>query len=200
MKKLVFIGITVALTAFAVYDVFDQLNITEEQGKEYLLSSICSGFPTTGAAKQKAREMSVETQVQVMHQLMQFAKEYTKTDEFKEDYKKWRKEQLHHGEKTKLGLPKFGKILDNKINNTLDKQKNQKDYPEDPTQLVREGLTRFLEISATVDFDAELTDGHRFKKSEYEHKPGDWKCCYRAGREVVAAAREDAQKWLAELK
>jgi len=59
-------------------------------------------------------------------------------------------------------------------------------------------LQDFLRISATVDFDAEL-DGNVFVKKEYEKKSSWWKMCFRAGRDVVQAAREDAQKWLDEL-
>ena len=33
----------------------------------------------------------------------------------------------------------------------------------------------------------------------YERKPGQWKMCYRAGKEATAAARAAVQAWLKEL-
>jgi hypothetical protein len=201
MKKSLLILATIGLTAFAMYDVFEELSISQDKGKEYLVNSIVTGLMSSDDDLiQRVRSMSVESQVQVMKQLMQFAKSYTQTDEFKESYKKWRKNKLNPEEKTKLGLPKFGKMLDNKINNKMDKAENEKNYPSDPNELIKQRLTVFLKISATVDFDAELNDAHGFKNPEYERKGGQWKMCFRAGREVVAAAREEAQKWLDEIK
>jgi hypothetical protein len=201
MKKLAIILGSVLLTAFAVYNVFDELNITEDKAKESLLNSIASGFMTVDYdVKQKARSLATEEKVQVIRGLINYAKDYSRTEEFKNEYKKWRKNKLNPEEKTKLGLPRFGKMLDNKINNKMDKAENEKNYPADPNELIKQRLTDFLRISATVDFDAELTESKAFKKSEYQRQSGAWKCCYRAGREVVAAAREEAQKWLDELK
>jgi hypothetical protein len=66
--------------------------------------------------------------------------------------------------------------------------------------LVKQRLQDFLEISASVEFDEELNTGDRkFANPEYERKNDQWKMCYRAGKEVVHAAREFAEKWLAEL-
>ena len=200
MKKYILILVAAAATAFTVFDVFNELSITEEKGKELLLTSIAEGWMSTNfEINQKARALSSESKVEAIRQLINFAKEYSKTDAFKSDYKKWRKNKLNPGEKTKLGLPKLGKMLDNKINNSVDKGDNEKRYPSDPNELIRQRLTDFLKISATVDFDAELTDARQFKNKEYEHKGSQWKYCYRAGREVVTAAREEAQKWLDEL-
>ncbi len=40
----------------------------------------------------------------------------------------------------------------------------------------------------------------RFEDPLLEKKPGEWKLCYRAGREAVAAARAAATAWLATLQ
>jgi uncharacterized protein (DUF934 family) len=200
MKKCGIVFLSLALMAFAVYNVFDELNITEDKAKEYLLNSIASGMMSSDSeVKDKARNLSTEGKVQVIRDLIKYAREYSQTEEFKSDYKKWRKNKLNPDQKTKLGLPKFGKILDNKVNNSMDKAENEKRYPSDPNDLIKQRLTDFLKVSATVDFDAEL-DGREFKKAEYQRKSADWKYCFRAGTEVVAAAREEAQKWLDELK
>lgn len=73
-------------------------------------------------------------------------------------------------------------------------------YPEDPRSLITRRLQEFLEVSAEVDFNAKLVEDEgkmRFVEEEYEQKPGEWKLCYRAGKEAVAAAREFASAWLA---
>jgi hypothetical protein len=77
-------------------------------------------------------------------------------------------------------------------------------YPADPRILLARRLSQFLDVSKDVDFEAELVlDQHgrkRFAKPEYEHRPDDWKLCYRAGKEPVQAARESAVEWLKELE
>ena len=200
MKKVLFILLAVALTAFAVFNVFDELNTTEDKVRESLLLSMANGgMMVDSEVKQKAKSLPIEIQVKVVRELINIAREYSKTDAFASDYKKWRKQKLNPTEKTKLGLPKLGKMLDNKINNSVDKAENEKKYPADPNELIKQRLSDFLKVSATVDFDAELTDARAFKNKEYERKSPSWKYCYRAGRDVVTAAREEAQKWLDEL-
>jgi hypothetical protein len=75
-------------------------------------------------------------------------------------------------------------------------------YPADPRQLIAWRLHQFLDLSESVDFDAKLVPAGgrmQFANAEYEHKSSDWKLCYRAGREAVAAARIFANSWLAEI-
>ena len=81
----------------------------------------------------------------------------------------------------------------------------EKEYPENkPNAMIKKWLTKFLEVSADVDFNAQLAEAERgkkvFIKSEYERKPDTWKLCYRSGKEAVKAGREFAQAWLNELK
>jgi hypothetical protein len=81
----------------------------------------------------------------------------------------------------------------------------EKEYPENnPNGMIRKWLLKFLEVSADVDFNAQLSEAERgkkvFIKSEYERKPDTWKLCYRSGKEAVKAGREFAQTWLNELK
>jgi hypothetical protein len=87
---------------------------------------------------------------------MQLAKEYTSSEEFKNDYKKWRYARLNPDEKTRLGIPKFGKMINNKIDNAVDKGKNEKLYPSDPNEMIKQRLQDFLRISKTVDFEAQV--------------------------------------------
>ena len=95
MKKYILILVAAAATAFTVFDVFNELSITEEKGKELLLTSIAEGWMSTSfEINQKARALSSESKVEAIRQLINFAKEYSKTDAFKNDYKKWRKNNL----------------------------------------------------------------------------------------------------------
>lgn len=79
----------------------------------------------------------------------------------------------------------------------------QQKYPENPNALIAARLKDFLAMTADVNFDAKLiaADGgrSRFADDQYEQKSSNWKICYRAGREPVAAARAAAQDWLRAL-
>ena len=77
-----------------------------------------------------------------------------------------------------------------------------KEFPADYKVKVRERLQRFLDLSATVDFNAELKqvgNKKKFVNPEYEGKAYDWKQIYRAGKEVIEPARKFAEQWLREL-
>jgi hypothetical protein len=190
------------ISAEVLINIYSSLNITEDQAKESLAKSILQGaiWRTVGSEDlvRNARALSVEDRVEGIKQLMQMAKEYTKTEEFKKEYKKLRNEKLNPDSKSKLGVPKFGKIIQNKIDNKLDKAENEKNYPENAMDMVKKRLSDFLEISATVDYDAEVNSG-QFVKPEYQKKGSWWKMCYRAGKPVVDAARVEAKAWLEEL-
>lgn len=189
------------LSATLVFSIYESLKITQAEAKKCLLLSIAAGGVMRGDnidLVSNARALPTEEKVEGIKELMRLAKEYTSSEKFKEDYKNWRNEKLNPDKKGKLGVPKFGKILENKINNKIDKAENEKNYPSDPDELIKKRLADFLAISATVDFDAELNGG-RFVNPEYEKESGQWKMCYRAGKDVVETARVEAQKWIDEL-
>jgi hypothetical protein len=79
----------------------------------------------------------------------------------------------------------------------------EKEYPMTPAPMIRSWLKKFLEVSGSVDFNAQVQKDDNgmfyFVKSEYERKPSDWKMCYRAGKEAVDAGRAFATEWLAAL-
>ena len=78
----------------------------------------------------------------------------------------------------------------------------EKEYPSDHREKIKQRLNRFLELAATVDFDAELKQVGKMKKfvkQEYEGKPYDWKQIFRAGKEVIEPAQQFAEQWLKEL-
>lgn len=79
----------------------------------------------------------------------------------------------------------------------------EKDYPTDPKYLIKKRLQKFLDVTADVDFSAELKErGNKkyFVNAEYERKSNEWKQAFRAGKDVTSAARSFAEQWLKELK
>ncbi len=77
-------------------------------------------------------------------------------------------------------------------------------YPASPDSLIRERLKAFIGVAETVNFDAKLVEGsdgiRRFADPAYENQSGDWKQCYRAGREATNIALAFSREWLAELQ
>ena len=76
------------------------------------------------------------------------------------------------------------------------------DYPQDPRDLIVRRLAAFLELIKEINYGAALVerDGKkRFADPDLEGKPGEWKLCFRAGRQATEAAREFAAAWLKEL-
>ena len=200
MKKIILVLAAFALLSSTFIDFYEEIEITKEKAKEYLLQSIASAvLQADGDVVSKTKNLPVELRVQGIKQLIQLAKEYTASEEFKADYKKYRHAKLNPDEKTRLGVPKFGKMINNKIDNAVDKGKNEKLYPSDPSEMVKQRLQDFLVVSKTVDFDAEVQN-KKFVRPDYERKSAQWKMCYRAGKEVVEAAQTEAIKWLQELE
>jgi hypothetical protein len=75
-------------------------------------------------------------------------------------------------------------------------------WPESAAPIMAKRLREFLAASADVDFAATLTPRNgkmAFENPAYEQKPGQWKLCYRAGKEATGAARAAVQAWLKEL-
>lgn len=75
-------------------------------------------------------------------------------------------------------------------------------YPSDTKQFLKMRLQEFLDISANIDYNAELKqDGRlkRFVNPAYERQSPNWKYCFRAGKETTEAARAFVQQWLNEL-
>jgi len=83
-----------------------------------------------------------------------------------------------------------------------DLAKWQQNMPVDPQVLIARRLQKFLAESADVDFTAKLVSANgrqEFADPRYQQKSGEWKMCYRAGKDAVTAARAAAQAWLKAL-
>ena len=107
------------------------------------------------------------------------------------------------------------RLLDNENNSfesimkqNADAQKNfEQKYPEDPQLLIKRRLEEILNITADVDYAAELKDtewgGKKwrvFVNPDYEKKSKEWKLAFRAGKPVTNAVRIAAEKWLKDFK
>lgn len=78
----------------------------------------------------------------------------------------------------------------------------EKEFPVDYRQLIAARLQKYLDLAATVDFNAELKQAGNKKKfvnPAYEGKAYDWKQIYRAGKEVYSVAKPFAEQWIKEL-
>ncbi len=96
------------------------------------------------------------------------------------------------------GLAQMRKQLADYEDPTPNKTRWLKTYPEDPSIAVKARLEEYLQLAATVDFNAELTGGNRkkFVNPAYEKKSLKWKAIYRAGREVNGATTAFVKEWL----
>lgn len=199
MKTVSILVLAIALMAATVTNIFEDLSVSEDDAKENVIASFGGGFISTSyEVLKKAKSLPVDMRVAGTRQLIRFAKEYSNTPEFQKKYSKWRNERLGY-KKKKLGIPNPMKMIDKAIDKQLNKADDEKKYPSDAKELIKQRLRTFLDISATVDFDAQL-NGSMFANPEYEAKSGEWKMCFRAGKAVVQAAREEAQAWLKELE
>jgi hypothetical protein len=76
-------------------------------------------------------------------------------------------------------------------------------YPTDAKVLLKKRLQEMIDITADVDYTAELKEGYKGKKvfvnPTYEKKPAEWKLAFRAGKSATDAVRAAAQQWLKEL-
>ena len=192
----------VLMSATVVMNIFEELSYESDKAETNVIQIFGRGeFRVDHELVKKARHLPEDLRVEGARQLIRFAKTYTQSAGFKKKYTQWRNEQLGYSAKPKkkLGIPNPMKMLDKAIDKTLNKSDDDKKIPEDPQQLIKDRLKEFLSVSATVDFDATL-NGQQFAKPEYESKGDHWKMCYRAGKAVITAAREEAEAWLKELE
>ncbi len=85
-----------------------------------------------------------------------------------------------------------------------DLEKLDRDLPPNPQDLIRRRLLEILDVTADVDYNAELKDGYAnkfkvFVNPVYEKKSKDWKLAYRAGAATTDLVRAAAQKWLSDM-
>jgi hypothetical protein len=89
----------------------------------------------------------------------------------------------------------------NMLNYKEELKKWETAFPATAKAFVKLRLQQMLEVTANVDYAAQLTERNGkkyFVKPEYERKPSNWKTAFRAGREVTETARTFVKQWVAE--
>lgn len=218
MKKLslVFYTCVVMLTGSAFTpsgrllwaDAFGELNLSEKKGERIILSTMGEGAVNFSSdLVKKARSLSAETKVAVIRELVRAARQYTASPGFRKDYLSWRDERLGYKQKGLGALRNPLGALENKVDKEIDRQINKADdekrYPSDPTVLIRHRLEAFMQLSATVNFEAPTRSNGGtvyFVNGSDEAQSNEWKACFRAGAPVVNAAREEVKVWLEAIK
>jgi hypothetical protein len=79
----------------------------------------------------------------------------------------------------------------------------EKVFPVDPRALIAMRLRHYLDVTADVNFTAQLVDKDKkkvFADPALEARPAEWKMSFRAGKPAHDAARAFAQKWLSDLQ
>jgi len=81
------------------------------------------------------------------------------------------------------------------------KDRWEKRYPADPSILVKKRLQEYLQLAATVDFNAALTAPDKYKVVKFvnpvfEKKSYKWKAIYRAGKDVNDVVTSFVKEWL----
>jgi hypothetical protein len=107
----------------------------------------------------------------------------------------------------------FEKFLDDEVpeeDRKMAKEQIQSDlsywneeFPPTIKELIKKRLKEFLDLTATIDFNAKLEKrGNRFYfvDPNLEAKDENWKRLFRAGKETIQPARVYAQQWLASIK
>ncbi|HTK18449.1 MAG TPA: hypothetical protein VL442_03000 [Mucilaginibacter sp.] len=191
------IVLAIVLMAFTTDDVLKQFDISAQQANDSIFGAMSSDYlQFNKTLVDKARSLPMNLRVSGTRLLINFIKDYTKSDEFASNYKKYRKEHLadkSHG----FRLPKPSDLVNKAVDKFTNGNSSSTALPADPAELVRNRLKEFLEVSATVDFDAKLI-GKTFSDPTYESKDQKWKMYFRAGKPVIDAAREEVKKWLQE--
>ena len=78
----------------------------------------------------------------------------------------------------------------------------EKKYPANVNDLIRSRLQEFLDVTASINFDAKLVTRkgkQYFEDPALEKKDYEWKRLFRCGKETITAARAYAQNWLKAL-
>ena len=79
----------------------------------------------------------------------------------------------------------------------------EEEYPENHMLMVKQRLQQVLDVTADVNYHAELTEKNGkkyFVNREYERKSNNWKMAFRAGKEVTETVRSFCAQWIKEIK
>ena len=159
----------------------------EKQQKEMVETMKKQIATTKDAAIKKQYEESLKMMAEMQAQI----KKQTENPEYQQQMKQvYESIAVQYAEEYKTKLEEYN-------TNFANWQANK-----NPNVLIKKRLEKFLEISSTIDFAAQLkTENGRteFVKEEYQQKDDTWKRCFRAGKPAIDASRTLAQAWITEL-
>jgi hypothetical protein len=188
-------------SAVGAGDIVQQLRISKEDAQRDIVFSFSVGQLGHDKLKSAFKSASPEARVALTEQVLAWTKAYTQTPQFEKAYQEFRNDYKPEEPGTE-GSAEDLQYAREQYKEAVAEWK--KEYPASGKDMVRRRLREFLTESADVDYNAKLVrrDGKmRFVNAKYEdEKSGEWKVCYRAGKEPVEKARAFAKAWLAELE
>jgi hypothetical protein len=192
----------VSVSVWGAGDVLQQVGYRKDDAARDAVFSIAVGqVGLNDSVKVKFKAASPEMRAALVEQGLMWLKAYTQTPAFEQAYQAHRNDYKPEEPGTE-GSAEDLQSAREYYNEQLAQWKE--DYPATGREMVKRRLKEFLNESADVDFDAKLVrkgSKMRFANDTYEsEKSGEWKVCYRAGRQPVEKARAFAKTWLAELK
>jgi hypothetical protein len=209
MKKIItIITVGLALSAFTIArqvknhtdDIFRLLNIPKAEGTQYIRENfIYASIATPYSFNPK--HIAGGNRAALVRQLGAFMKDYVQSSEMKEAWMEYRASMAPPDLKAYEAVTTLSPEQEQEIERQ--RKEFDREYPEDPRLLVKTRLQEFLDLTADIDFNARLVNRNGrmvFENPDYESRDANWKKCFRAGKETIAAARDFAQQWLKEIK
>ena len=203
MKRSVFAAMllcVVSVSAIGAGDILQQLRYSKDEAQKDIVFSFSVGQIGDDRLRSAFRNASPAARAALVEQVLTWTKAYVSTPAFDKAYAEFR-DGYKPEEPGTEGSAEDVKYARDYYNEQLAEWKEN--YPPSSREIVKRRLREFLEESSNVDYDAKLVrkgSKMRFVNDDYEGMSGEWKVCYRAGREPVERARAFAKAWLAELK
>ncbi|HYH07241.1 MAG TPA: hypothetical protein VEK11_09320 [Thermoanaerobaculia bacterium] len=188
-------------SAIGAGDILQQLRLSKEDAQRDVVFSFAVGQLGHDALRNAFKKATPEARVALVEQVLVWTKTYTQTPQFEQAYQAFRNDYKPEEPGTE-GSAEDLQYAREQYKEAVAEWKRE--YPATGKEMVRRRLREFLKESADVDYSAKLVrrEGKmRFVNETYEdEKSGEWKVCYRAGKEPVEKARTFAKAWLAELE
>lgn len=205
MKRMVFAVLLLSVvggSAVGAGDVVQQLGFSKDDAQREIVFAFSVGQVGGDDRLKKAfRSASPAVKAALVEQVLVWTKAYAQTPQFEQAYQEFRKDYKPEEPGTE-GSAEDVRSAREYYNEQLAEWKQS--YPATGREMIRRRLKEFLAESADVDYNAQLVRRGRkmvFANATYEdEKSGEWKVCYRAGKEPVEKARAFAKQWLIELE
>lgn len=193
--------VSVCVSAWGAGDVLRELRYSKDDAERDVVFSFAVGQVSPDRFRGPFKSASPAARAALTEAVLVWTKAFTETAAFEQAYQAFRNDYKPEEPGTE-GAPEDVQYAREYYNEQLAQWKQ--DFAPTGREMVRRRLRQFLEESADVDWEAKLVRcGGKmcFANEQYEdEKSGEWKVCYRAGREPVEKARAFAKAWLAELE